>query len=378
MKKVLFCFQQVGGASALLPVIEQWRNRYDVIITGRDLVSDDLKQRGIAVSTYKDLGIDQNSISTAPAWFENISPDIVITDTIDLARTSDGIACRDFWRLAARYGIPSIAYVDCWWGYDKRFRLPEEGSPLILPDYIAVVDKLAEKDIIAAGFPPDKIVVLGSPKFEYLSSFGAMQNKHRFGERAGMGLNREKFLILFISQPLEKTFGSSSPYGFTEKTTLSALVSTLEKFPQNITDNISLIVLLHPEESEEILNGVIETKSRRFDIEIRKLQEPYGLLMSANLVIGMSSIMLAEAVIMKIPVLSVQLDLKQEEILVTNIIGATLSIKDFDHLYDKLFMSIVDDNFRADLIQRQAIFEITIDSSTLWTKFVDNLFPENL
>ena len=376
MKKILFSFQQIGGVNALLPLIEKWRSCYDIIITGRDMVTADLQKRGIAVSTYKELGIDPAAISTNSEWFEKITPDIVITDTIDLKRTPDGIACREFWSLAARYGIPAIAYMDCWWGYNIRFRLAEESTPLILPGFIAVVDRLAERDIIAAGFPAEKIIVLGSPKFEYLSSLRTENN--RDSVRDELGLSRDKFIILFVSQPLEKTFGSSDYYGFTEKTTLSATLSVLGKYPTSVTANLSLIVLLHPEENEDSIREVIEHEAKWLEIEILKLHDPYRLLASADLVIGMSSILLAEAVIMKLPVLSVQLDMKLEEILITNAIGATLSINNYYQLKDVLYKTIMYNDFRANIISQQATFKIIIDTYERWNRFVNTLINRSL
>lgn len=370
MKKLLLAFQQVGGANALLPAIEEWGCRYEVIVTGRDLVCDNLRKRGIPVSYYHELGTAQDTITADPAWFENLAPDMVITDTIDLARTPGGRACRDFWSLARDHGLPSTAYVDCWWGYDKRFRFPNENTSPILPDQIALIDDLARNDIIAAGFPEDLVVVLGSPKFEGLSQLARIREERKKQLRVMFGADEEKMLLVFVSQPLEKTFGPDNRYGFTERTTLLSVLAAIEKYPPALMKMLKLTVLLHPEENMDVLGGVVEEKAKILDIDIRKEQAPYDLIMAADLVIGMSSILLVEAAIMKVPVLSVQLDSKEEEILITNLTGATLSINNSQQLSGELHRAITEKAYRDGLVRRQSEFGVVTDSSMRWSRFL--------
>ncbi len=379
MKKVLLYFSQVGGANALLPLLEEWETAYDTIITGRKLVCENLRNRGIEVSTHLDPQGREHAADHYTGWFENLSPDLVITDTIDFMRAPDGIVCRDLWYLAQRFGIPSIAYVDCWWGYDKRFLLPGETSPPILPDRIAVVDNLAKEDIIKAGYPEQKVAVLGSPRFELLSKL-AIANRHRAKAalKEAAKLKSDSLILLFVSQPVEKVFGSAEAYGFTEKTTLAVLLKTLAEFPEDVQKRLSLIVLLHPEEDQDNLSrAVLGGGPRDISVEFRKEGNPLPFLLAADLVVGMFSIVLAEATILHVPVVSVQPNLKREEILITNAIGATLSVYDQDQLSHVLLDSLVNKNYRAALLERQDNFEVVADACSRWNRLVQERLAQS-
>jgi hypothetical protein len=376
VKKILLSFQQVGGANALLPIIDKWTAKYEVIITGRKLVCDNLRRRGIKVHDYEGLGWRNGNCNKDSTWFEKISPNLVITDTIDLMRASEGEACRDFWELAQKYAILSIAYVDCWWGYDKRFILPGEVTPPVLPNYIAVIDENAKKDILKSNYPEKMIAVLGSPRFEFISRHARKNGKGKRKDLKARALSKsDNFIILFVSQPLEKVFGSSKTYGFTEKTVLTKLLKALSGFPEQLKKKLSLIVLLHPEENGDGLSGMIRGKTE-IDVTFRKEESPLDLILAADLVTGMSSILLAEAVIMGCLVISIQPNLKKEEILITNSIGATLSINDDEQLSNTLFEALVNEKYRDTILNRQNRFKIIADAYSRWDSFVENCLGE--
>jgi hypothetical protein len=374
VKKILFYFQQVGCANALLPLIEKWKSSYDIVITGRELVCNNLRKRAIKVYDYSELSFNNRINNNDSTWFKKFSPDIVITDTIDLTRVADGIVCRVFWQLARKYNIPSMAYVDCWWGYCKRFILPDEVKIPILPDHIVVIDELAQNDILNAGFPVEKILVLGSPKFEYLYKIARSNKKiQKSAARRNIGFKPDRFVILFVSQPIEKIFGRRSTLGFTEKTTLKALLEVFSDFPKYLKTTLSIIILLHPEEEENTLRNTVEKYSKDISVSFHKEDGTLNLLLAADLVVGMFSILLAEAVIVNKPVLSVQLNFGQQEILITNTIGATCSIKSHRHLYDELFQSVSSEKHRMFLKEKQQKFKVVTDAYDRWDKMIKSL-----
>ena len=327
-KNILFNFQQMGGANALLPLIEHLEKTNNILITGRSLVCDNLAARNIPVKRHGELksnGFYRISLSKC---FNKFKPDILITDTIDLNRAPESIVCRSLWSCAKKESIPSVAYVDCWWGYDKRFLFPGELSPPAMPDGIAVIDEMARTDMINAGYDPIKITALGNPWFETLCKM----NKNISDTpalRKELNLLPDNFIILFVSQPLEKTFNGNKTYGFTEKNTLSALLESLNKLPQATRKAITLVILLHPEEDDSISKSVIIKANIDLDIRIKKNNQ-HKLVRASNLVTGMFSMLLAEAVLLQRPVISIQLHLKKEEILITNKIGATKSVNTID------------------------------------------------
>ena len=376
MKTVFFSFQQAGGANALYPLIRQlFELEFKIVIVGREPACHVLRKRGIACKCYSDLCSDQRSLlDELKKFFLKIKPDLLITDTIDLLRTEDGYVCRYLWQWAKESDTFSIAYMDCWWGYDKRFLIADEKRPSVMPGTIATIDRMAKSDMVASGYDQNKIVVLGNPWFEHLKTFNADQSDIRELKQE-LNLRPDSFLILFISQPIEKTFKGNQKYGFTEKNTLSALIDALNRFPRNIRKKITLVSLLHPEENDTILQSVILKKRADFDIFIKK-KDQHKLIKASNLVTGMFSMLLAEAVILNRPVISIQLNLKREEILVTNKIGATKSVITIKDLQSNLHSAVNSELFRNNILKQQQKFKIVGNPLTRWKHYIDSLLNQ--
>lgn len=374
MKNILLNFQQVGGANALLPLIEELKKENRILITGRPLVCDNLAARNIPVKHGTgNPGQETVLPEKTPRWFKDFKPDILITDTIDFGRAPEGLACRNFWSWAKKEGIPSVAYVDCWWGYDNRFFPPGESSAPIIPDFIATIDEMAKKEMIGAGYDKKKIVVLGNPWFEDLQKM-ATQNTDIDALRKELNLPPEHFIILFVSQPLEKTFKGKQAYGFTEKSTLSALISSLNMLPKEVTLKTTLIVLLHPEEDNSISKSTIDQNRADFNICIKQ-NDQHRLVQASNLITGMFSMLLAEAVILKRPVISIQLNLKREEILITNKMGATQSVNTKKALESALTSAVISEEFRQKLLKNQLRFKTTHTPCNKWKQQISLLTP---
>ena len=58
-------------------------------------------------------------------------------------------------------GVPSLAVLDYWSSYDRRF-----GA--VAPDVVAVVDERMGAELVASGFHPGRVVVTGAPQHERL------------------------------------------------------------------------------------------------------------------------------------------------------------------------------------------------------------------
>lgn len=374
MKKLLISFLQTGGANALLPLLNKWKSDYNVVITAREPACKNLRRLGFEVHGYPEMGSEAGLRGLAEKWFVEHSPDLLITDTVNLARTPDGALCRQLWGMAVKYGVPSLGYVDCWWGYKERFQLPEETTPPVLPDRIAVVDDLAKDMMRDLGFFEETLIVLGSPRFQMLMNRTKGRNTKLTDSLAGnLGLSPEHFLVLFVSQPLERCAGPLEEWGFTEKTTLSAVLRALDAFPKGTKERLALVIIPHPEEDQSSLRQIVE----RFDPDIKilfaDLDPTLELVAVSDIVLGMNSILLAEAVILQRPVLSVQLNRKREEMLITNIIGATLSVRNDEHLSENLFRAVHEESYRQNLLERQAAFEVVSDACFRWTAQVETL-----
>ncbi|MEW6263552.1 MAG: hypothetical protein AB1641_10805 [Thermodesulfobacteriota bacterium] len=364
MKRILVYFQQVGGVQALWPWLTKIKAGYSLILAARAVVRH--RKPDLDLSSVNDLG--WNPDSEDPGWLARLGADLVVTDTMNLARDPEGIHGRLLWTAAGKTGIPILAYVDSWWGYIERFLLPGETSPPVLPDVIGVVDDLARRQMIGLGFDPRPIRVLGCPRFETMAA--AIE---RNGFRVRLGLAPENLFLVFVSQPLEKALRGLDDWGFTEKTILRALVHAVNALPEDLRRRMVFGVLLHPEEESpdltELTRGLDPMVRCRFFRENPNLD----LIRAADLVVGMFSILLTEAVIIKRPVLSVQLGLKREDMLVTNMVGATVPVRRAEELSGALSGAIGDVRVRLEMLERQARFQIVGDSIQRWQDAVEEL-----
>ena len=342
------------------------------MITGRGLVCDDLARRGLDVLPYDRQATTLGQAGLAP--FIDFDPDLLITDTISFIRAPEGLILREFWQMARQRRIPSLAYMDCWWGYEPRFKLPSEAAIPVLPDSIGVVDRYAAEDFVELGFAPEKMAVLGCPRFQKLSEAGAGNDSSAQALRkAALGLSPEDFQLIFVSQPLEKVFGGEEEYGFTEKSTLRALLTLLDNIQKKRRSAISITILLHPEERQEDLQEIVNSLGRGLTIRFLRAKDPIPLLLAADLVCGMFSIMLAEAAILQRPVLSVQLNLQREEILVTNRIGATLMVREQESLATELTKLINQPEYCRQLLHNQKKFQVVQDSIERWSDCLEKM-----
>lgn len=371
MKKILLSFQQVGGLNALLPLIEDLKTGYKVEITGSLPIRKAFPDCGMSIKKFSDLGWDVHHGDTDVSWMEDLDPHLVITDTINLARASNAIACRHLWAMAKRLGIPCIAYMDSWWGYRERFCFPHERIPPVLPDLIAAVDDLAMDALVDAGLPGHGIRVLGSPRFESLARDVARLDRQDSRLRKGMGWGEDRLIVTFVSQPLRRVLGSEDVWGFTEHSTLEAVLNVLGSMEGSEQKRIVLSVILHPEEDGDDLRALVKRQSLLPDVVFSRADEGFDYIVAADVVLGMFSILLTEAVILERPVLSVQLNLKKEDMLVTNMVGATNAVRSEEELKRVLPEILTSRQARHNLLIQQKKFSFVTDSLSRWRLEID-------
>jgi hypothetical protein len=343
------------------------------VITGRKPVCENLRGRGISdVYDYETVGWRDGDPEKNTEWFKALSPDIVITDTIALYRNCDGIACRDFWTLSLKCGVPSIAYMDCWYAYRQRFFLPDEVTIPVLPDTIGVVDSIAGNEMIRLGFPEDRIKILGSPLYALLrEKAGPADGDAKKNGKNHFGIPQDHFVLLFVSQEFEGHFGSVEEWGFTEITVFRDILECLKTLAPGFKNKLILNVLLHPEEEGRELMALSQNQS---DVRIKFYKgESHKHIIASDLVSGMFSILLSEAVILGRPVMSLQPNLKREDMLITNMVGATMPVRTHEQFYTHFLHSVVNPDYRAGILERQKKFVIVTDAIERWSNEIGML-----
>lgn len=114
--------------------------------------------------------------------------------------------------FAEQQCIPVARIIDTWYGYRRRLLWCED--QIRLPDRLLVIDEAARTQAIAEGIPEGIQVVVGQPAWECV-------------ERYPPGDRRD---ILFVSQPIERFYGTS--LGYTERTVWQLFRETIQSYPK--------------------------------------------------------------------------------------------------------------------------------------------------
>jgi len=264
--------EDAGPAAAWAPVVLELQRRgfsLSVWATGR--AKETFGRRNIPTLTFCESWLDDR-------------PALVMTGTAGWGDRIDARAVR-----AARHAsIPTLSYVDFWWRYPERFTHHE---PLdSLPDVIAVVDERMRDGVTQAISGVDRIVVTGSPLLDEARS--ALREPVSDGAP-----------VLFLSQPLEALYGTSSAdahaIGYTERDVLPIVARA------TASHRLELRVRAHPREDAGALRSFLGSLAGTPKLsEGRTIHEDIA---ESRAVVGMTTMGLAEAALMGRPTLSIQL-----------------------------------------------------------------------
>jgi hypothetical protein len=241
----------------------------------------------------------------------SISPALVLTAT-----SMNGVDLEKRFIAAARHlSIPSLAILDFWSNYRPRFE-NNEGELDFLPDRIAVMDEHARNEMIKGGFPPSTIAVTGQPAFDDLRDWAARKGTSaRKRLRTELGISDEEKLVLFASQPIAELYGESPQsdgfLGFTQHSVLQTLFSALQTMSRE--DSGKFVVWLRPHPREELSaysDHVSDWNSPEMRVFVSSEGTPLESAVAADVVTGMNSVLLVEAALMHLPVISLQPDLR--------------------------------------------------------------------
>lgn len=310
----------VGGANAIAPVIERLRNEQRVRVAAYAY--------GVGLMAWRQAGVDV--ITASEDWTVNeVGAELSrLNAALAFVATSvNGIDLEKKVVTAARQqGIASLAVLDFWSNYKERFS-DGSGSLTCLPDQIAVMDELACEEMIKAGIDKARIVVTGQPGLDSLAEWQSrFSTDKRESIRQHLGIDQKETLILFASQPLSELCGSdrsSLRYpGYTEKTVLEALLRAIEKLVLKGRRPV-LVIRPHPREKR---NGLSDIRSDVVRIVISSYGQARDVVLSADVVTGMDSMLLVESCYMGCPTVSIQPGLLLPDSLPTNHNGMTKAV----------------------------------------------------
>lgn len=302
MKTTIFAVAgDPGGAAALAPVLLNLAPSGAVTLFAR---------------AYREA---RNVWTAAGIPFESLDESLTTLECEDLLRQSNARALlcgtsvngvdleKRFVAAARRLGVPSLAVLDFWSNLRPRFS-DEFGNLAFVPDRVAVMDEVAREELLAEGIPADRIFVTGQPAFDDLAEWaqrdGATQS-HRL--RTALGVPESAVLVLFASQPIaemqEAHAGIAHP-GYTQHSVLTTLLPVLEEIRTASGRDVRIWIRPHPRELKDAYTGYASDNPSW--VVVSSIGKPREAACAADLVTGMSSVLLFEAAVMGRAVLSLQ------------------------------------------------------------------------
>jgi len=343
--RVVAVASDAGGANAVAPVIRALRVQEQVEVHALAHQS--------AATVWKDWRLSCERLpraiptSLATARLRDVS--LLLTGT-----SAAPIDCEKKFIAAARAsGIPSLAVLDFWSNYAERFS-DARGRLIYLPDRIAVMDTDARDAMIAAGIPPDRLVVTGQPAFDELAD---LRRRFTPTQRRMIRINSRvpsnALLVLFVSQPLVRLFGTDATNprcpGYDERSAFSAVVSALEEIAAQSERDVVLIVRQHPKER---VGQWRQAQSEQIRIDVLHEHSPRQVMLAADLVVGMTSTLLVEACLLGCVTVSLQPNLRTPDKFPLSRWGVGCSIYRADEIKPALEKLLLDDATRATVLAR--------------------------
>jgi len=315
-EKILLFSCDPGGSNTIIPLVQPLiQCGYEVKLYGKDSALLKYQQNGL-------IGIDISSICKTinPISIKKLlkqeKPNLIITGT-----SSNDFTEKFMWRVGKKVSIPSFAILDQWTNYGIRFssypvsqidmyeRNPNRDC---LPTKICVMDNYAKNKLLNLDFNKKDIIVTGHPFFSLTrNKRSEMTNDQIQAFRKERDVRDTDFLITYVSEPLTETYSSCNKIGYTELTIFEEIIKALLKISLYTRRKIVLIIKIHPREyMDKYKTYIRKINTGNIDIRIDKNSHPWELVLSSQLVCGMSSILLIESVILRVPILSIQIGLR--------------------------------------------------------------------
>ena len=242
------------------------------------------------------------------ALLREIQPKILLTGT---SENPDSPGFRLI--LAARgNGIPTAAFIDAGVNAPYRFRGRSEDALAYAPDWILVPDNWTRDEFLRIGIREDRLCVCGHPHYDYVLNLGrawTVEDRVRMRRRFLPGLGDRQQAVVFLSEGSERAaLLSPSPSleeyslrGWGTRTGRTEII--IEEFLEAIKTlpyRPYLILRLHPKDQL----GDFQNYVTHFD-HIDHTSPPLELIFCADLVVGMTTMLLLEAVLLGLKTLSI-------------------------------------------------------------------------
>ncbi len=293
-----------GSANILAPVLEKITTKYS------------LYAQESAARVFSRWGIPYHFVEKI-TWSElyGIGEKLLLESGVEtvITGTSWGPSIDKALVYAAKnLGVHCISIIEHWDLYMERFsvvmnlRITETG--VFLPDRVWVNDSIARAEAVAAGIPDKIIDTIGQPHLEF-----------QLQALMASGSQRKVEQIVFISERVAEDFAKDTPLyrGFDEFEVLEILLEIID------FTHSRLLIKLHPQEPidkyDELLAG-------RANVSVVKYADNTEIISTAGILIGMFSMLLLEAALVRSDVISFMPG-SDPSLFVGNRIGATRLVR---------------------------------------------------
>jgi hypothetical protein len=309
----LFVFSDPGGAKPILAFI--YLNNISsssIVYTDRqyDFFDD---YPGIKIIKYTNQNIEKLIDTHLPSFvFTGTS----YTSKIELL----------FLEAANNKKISTFSFIDHYSNHIERFHL---GDKIILPNTICYPNlKIAE--ISKNKFNGIEKCIFPNYHHKFLENWSPTISKSQFASKLGIGNNKK--ILLFAPDPISN-IGGVIKYGIDEVTSWNLLIKNLESLDVN---SFVIILKLHPNQN---LDYFFKNAFKSVKLEIIYLNDlgTNSLIYFSDIIVGMFSNLLVEAIIMKKKVIRCLINYKGEDPFMNDNIGYCIRRElDFKDILNKL------------------------------------------
>jgi hypothetical protein len=346
-----------GAARAVAPVIRLLlaENAVEVVSYSYNQANEILRSEAIPSTELRH--------PITPGWIE----ERLRQDQASLVLTGTSHNALDWEKLfiatARGMTVPSIAVLDFWSNYVTRFSSADDRLDY-LPDVVAVMDERARSEMLVAGIPAERILVTGQPAFEGLAQrLSWFNQEERWRIRESVGVGQSDLLVMFASQPIRQLYGGEESLdylGYTEDSVLRHLIRSLEIVQHECPERIALLIRPHPREEVQRYSSYA---SSMIQIVISTTADRHNCVMAADLVTGMTSVLLVEACYLQRPVISFQPGLRKADTLPTNAWGVSTLVVDYQSMTPTLKLFLLDRNPTGENSARPTELNVNLGSA---------------
>ena len=274
-----------------------YQRGWSCLVYATGLAVDCLDQRNI---TFQKVAAH----SGADEILDSVRPKIVMVGT---ASNPDTIGLQLI-RAARQKNLPTIGLVDAFMNAEKRFRGRTDNAMAYGPDWVLVPDNTTKHAFIELGFIDDRIVICGHPQYDYVCSLAALWQQEKllhFRKRILPNAQSGQQIVVFAGEQSEIVSPDVLAHYTIRGRGMAAGRSeiVLEEFLDAIralSQKPYVVLRIHPKDTASDFAAY----GSELDL-ISQGGSPLELIYAADLVVGMTSMLLTEAVLMGKKTLSI-------------------------------------------------------------------------